>query len=231
MRKVVVFDLDDTLFKEIEYLKTAYSNIAHELWDDEWHVHYIQMLADYYAGVNVFEKICRQRLDVEMRGLLNMYRYGVHQLTLENDVSYTLSQLRNEGVILGIVSDGIEVTQLNKIKALGLTRWIDEDYIVINSDPQHYKPDSFGYKCLKDVVATKTGGIELEYTYVGDNPTKDFICPNALGWNTVCLKDDGRNIHEQNFESTNCNALPNNIINSLRELCGDAIQNHDSPRI
>lgn len=40
---------------------------------------------------------------------------------------------------------------------------------------------------------------ELAFYYVGDNTEKDFLAPNDLGWTTVCLLDDGRNIHKQDF--------------------------------
>lgn len=57
-----------------------------------------------------------------------------------------------------------------------------------------------------------------DFTYVGDNPRKDLIAPNALGWLNVCLKDDGRNIHKQDFTSITAQALPKKTIESLKEL-------------
>ena len=56
------------------------------------------------------------------------------------------------------------------------------------------------------------------FIYVGDNVKKDFITPNALGWKTICLKDDGRNIHKQDFTSTPAHALTKEKIKSLKEL-------------
>ena len=35
------------------------------------------------------------------------------------------------------------------------------------------------------------------YVYIGDNPRKDFIAPNRLGWLTLGLVDCGANIHPQ----------------------------------
>lgn len=218
MRQVIVFDLDDTLHKEIEYLKAAYRLIAKELWGDKWYEQYTQMLSDYHAGVNVFEKICEQRTDVELAGLLNMYRFGVHELTLEGEVADVLSTLKAGGSILGIVSDGRHVTQMNKVEALGLTHWIDTNCIVINSDSTLFKPNPYGYEKLITAIKAKYGVEQFEYTYVGDNLKKDFIVPNALGWNTICLKDDGRNIHKQDFEATSVDALPKKVITSLKEL-------------
>ena len=218
MKRVIVFDLDDTLHKEIEYLKAAYRLIAKELWGDGWYEHYAQMLTDYHAGVNVFEKVCEQRTDVELGGLLNMYRFGVHELTLDEEVRKVLNQLKDDGVILGIVSDGREVTQMNKVEALGLTEWIDEDCIIINSSKEEFKPCSIGYERVVEAIRKKVGDEELAFTYVGDNLKKDFICPNALGWMTVCLRNDGRNIHPQDFASVAEEALPKWVIESLSEL-------------
>jgi putative hydrolase of the HAD superfamily len=32
------------------------------------------------------------------------------------------------------------------------------------------------------------------FLYVGDNPDKDFLAPNRLGWTTVMVRDE-RNLH------------------------------------
>ena len=54
-----------------------------------------------------------------------------------------------------------------------------------------------------------------DFTYVGDNLKKDFIAPNALGWQTVCLKDDGRNIHRQEVEDLEEEMRPKRWIEGL----------------
>lgn len=51
----------------------------------------------------------------------------------------------------------------------------------------------------------------------GDNLRKDFITPNKLGWKTICLLDDGRNIHRQDFSCPE-EYLPNVKIHTLKEL-------------
>lgn len=55
-----------------------------------------------------------------------------------------------------------------------------------------------------------------DFTYVGDIPQKDFLAPNSLGWNTICLLD-GQNIHKQDF-SLPKEYLPKVRINSLYEI-------------
>ena len=62
-----------------------------------------------------------------------------------------------------------------------------------------------------------------EYWYVGDNVQKDFIAPNQLKWKTICLNDDGLNIHAQNVV-VNDAYLPQIRIDSLSELLVFATQ-------
>ena len=39
--------------------------------------------------------------------------------------------------------------------------------------------------------------MNANFYYIGDNVVKDFIAPNQLGWTTICLLDNGQNIHKQ----------------------------------
>lgn len=57
-----------------------------------------------------------------------------------------------------------------------------------------------------------------DFTYVGDNVKKDFIAPNVLGWTTICLKDDGRNIHKQDVSTVADNAMPEIFISNMMEI-------------
>ena len=59
---------------------------------------------------------------------------------------------------------------------------------------------------------------DADFYYVGDNPKKDFIAPNVLGWETICLLDSGCNIRPQEFLSVSTAALPRCKIKSLIEL-------------
>ncbi len=226
--KVLCFDLDDTLYKEIDYLKSAYRQIAAYAVQmcastiDESHSldkAYSKMMEAYQNGQNAFETLNSYLgLEIPLRDLLLMYREHIPQISLEDDVRYTLDYLKEEGVLMGILSDGREQTQWNKVRALGLTEWVDESCIIINSVPEYFKPSPSGYKRLETAIRNLTTEKELSFIYLADNLNKDFIYPKQHGWHTICLKDDGRNIHKQNFKSTPIGALPDCVINSIREL-------------
>lgn len=56
------------------------------------------------------------------------------------------------------------------------------------------------------------------YVYVGDNPEKDFVRGNELGWITVCLKASEDNIFPQNFVEISSEYNPRLIIHNLYEM-------------
>jgi putative hydrolase of the HAD superfamily len=55
------------------------------------------------------------------------------------------------------------------------------------------------------------------YIYIADNPNKDFVTPNKLGWSSICVLDRGQNIHVQNFDLPK-DFLPQFFINSFQEI-------------
>ena len=227
--KVVCFDLDDTLCKEVDFLMSAYKEIASHavqvsvdrgcpLHDVEQKAYEV-MLEAYYHGHNAFEALNTYLgTDMPLDEMLKIYREHIPSISLSDDVIHTLDRMKAEGVLMGIVSDGRELTQWNKIRALGLTEWIPESNIIINSSVDNFKPAPYGYEHFIKVVRALAQDSDLEFTYVGDNLKKDFIYPKKHGWKTICLKNDGRNIHSQNFDDTPVDALPDRVVESILEI-------------
>ena len=58
----------------------------------------------------------------------------------------------------------------------------------------------------------------LNYIYVGDNVSKDFITPNKMDWITIGIKDNGLNIHQQSISDLSEDYLPNFWIESIADL-------------
>ena len=202
--KVVVFDLDDTLYKEMDFLKSGYRKVA-EMVEKRYGLEFLgvydQLLTWYYRGENAFACLNdKYGLNNPIEDYLNIYRYHHPSLELAPDVIKTLTALKDYGVLMGVISDGREETQNNKIEALGLSDWINSELVFINEEKKYFKPSRWSFdrmmlKCFEKYVDTDT-----IFYYVGDNPEKDFLAPNEMGWETICLKDDGKNIHKQRFE-------------------------------
>ena len=207
--RVWCFDLDDTLYKEIDFLKSAYREIASSVGRPGLAD---QMVAWYGEGKNVFESL-NQFLgkDTPLSDYLAIYRNHQPSITLYNGVEETLNELKDRDVILGLITDGRSVSQRNKIEALGLSRWFEDQNIIISEEFGSEKTDKRNFSYFMDKYP------ERSYYYVGDNTQKDFLAPNGLGWNTVCLLDDGQNIHKQNF-NVEGGKLPKKCVNDIRQL-------------
>lgn len=198
-KDIVVFDLDDTLYKEIDYLKSAYNEIANSVGLDVAD----EMFCWYLAGKNAFQSLIdKYHVSLTLPELLDIYRFHEPKIKLLPDAEEFLSALRESNVHIGIISDGRSRTQRNKLRALGID-WIDD--VVISEEFGSEKPSEGNYRHFMDKYPN------MRYYYFADNIKKDFITPNRLGWRTVCLKDDGRNIHKQDF-SLSQEFLPTKVI-------------------
>jgi putative hydrolase of the HAD superfamily len=211
-RKVFVFDLDDTLYKEVDYLKSAFREIASFL-EFNYGLSEVYNKLFYYwqNGENAFENVIKEgHLPLHVEDLLKMYRAHRPQITLGKDTRQVLDQLHQE-CVLGIITDGRSLTQRNKMDALGLDAYIEHQNLFISEETGYVKPSPEPFRSLMKRYP------DSDYYYIGDNPAKDFMAPNQLGWTTVCLLDDGRNIHPQVWP-TKDDYLPQKKVSSILEL-------------
>lgn len=222
--RVICFDLDDTLYKEIDYLSSAYREIAKyaveqcmnhaESTETLIFDTYKSILRAYHEGLNAFEALNKVLgIDTPIKDYLSIYRHHKPDISLAKDVVLTLDSLCEKGACIGLITDGRSVQQRNKIAALGLSKWIKDEDIIISEEFGSEKPNLENYAYFMNRYPESH-----DFTYVGDNLKKDFSAPNSLGWKTVCLKDDGRNIHQQEIETTPFEALPKVFITNLKEL-------------
>lgn len=205
---VICFDLDDTLYKEIDFVKSAYGEIAEIV----GHPKAVQQMLDWYhEGKNVFaELISAYALDISIGECLRLYRNHYPKITLDPGVKEFLEELKEYGAKLGLITDGRSISQRNKIKALGLEGMFHK--VILSEEFGSEKPDLRNYRAIMDAFPEREF-----FIYVGDNPAKDFISPNQLGWDTYCLKQDKRNIHGQTFSGAKEN-MPHHVISNIQEL-------------
>ena len=197
--RVVVFDLDDTLYKEQDYLHSAYRDIAARI-ESRYGLEGVfgQMLRWWHEGENVFQHLIdAYGLDMTVDDLLTVYRSHVPAIRLDEETKHLLDYLHQIAVI-GLITDGRSLTQRHKIEALGLSAYMDEEDILISEETGFEKPSEVPYRHFMARYPACT-----YYYYIGDNPAKDFVAPERLGWTSICLLDDGRNIHPQELAGVN----------------------------
>jgi putative hydrolase of the HAD superfamily len=210
----IIFDLDDTLYYEIDYLKSAYKEISAKIAigvNESSQLIYNEMLDYFFSKKNVFEEILiKYNSSLSISELLYIYRNHKPKINLSEDKTDVLNFFKKENFNLGLLTDGRGVQQRNKINALNLTYWFSE--IIISEEFGSEKPNINNYKYFEDIFG------EGKYYYIGDNISKDFISPNTLNWTTICLKDRGLNIHSQDIPSISKQYLAHHNISTFSEL-------------
>ncbi len=187
--KAVLFDLDDTLYSEMEFVQSGFKRVANYLGSryrlDE-NVLFARMVEILYKDGrgSVFDTLLRDFGMYEMeRVMLLLYVYRSHRpaIQLYEDALPTLESLRGMGIQLGIITDGMASVQRRKVESLGLEGLVD---VIVYTDEvgrDYWKPSVIPYLIAGDLLNVPLS----ESIYVGNDPTKDFLGANTLGMLTV----------------------------------------------
>lgn len=206
-----IFDLDDTLFPEYDFLQSGYRHIASLLRPVTGTDIYEEMLRRYHNRENVFRWIVNAyrptEPEVTMEWLLKTYREHNPGIALDDATARFLQQLKNRSIPAGLITDGRSVTQRNKLKALGLDRYFSD--VIISGEFGSEKPDERNYLFFQNRYPGK------DFYFFGDNTDKDFVVPARLGWHTVCMLDNGRHVHPQSFDKA---PVPDFMISSFDDI-------------
>lgn len=216
----VVFDMDDTLYKEYHYRHSGFACVA-----DHYAAACGMTPADLLAELDnspsvafefIEEKAAAKGVKVTIAEILTVYRSHRPDISLDANAVFALTRLSRSGHLLGVITDGRALGQINKIAALDLERYIAPEMIMptvlYDTDKHHPEPFVRLERLMRQLGATSMA-------YVGDNPSKDFMFPNMMGWRTVMLADfDNVNIHRQDLAEWPPQYRPQTIITSLRQL-------------
>lgn len=98
-----------------------------------------------------------------------------------------LERLKDGGFKVGILSNGFQDVQFNKIESSGIGAFID--YVVLSEDIGISKPD----KRIFDYAATKAGVSPYKCIMIGDNGETDIAGALNAGWaEAVWFNPDGK---------------------------------------
>lgn len=177
--KGVIFDLDDTLYNERDYILSGFKVVSEYLGGG-----YEDKLWEYYmAGKPAIDILLIQLgRESEKRMMLDIYRFHKPDLILNNSVKLLLKRLRREGKKIGIITDGRPEGQKNKITALGLKEFVDDIIITDELGGKDFrKPCDIAFR----IMQTRWQLPAEKIVYVGDNIEKDFQAPRQLGMKCI----------------------------------------------
>ncbi len=216
--EAVVFDLDDTLYPEIEFVRSGFRAVAASFENE------MGPAADGYARLSdafergdrrrVFDTVLRERTgaadnSLEQR-MVAAYRSHQPSIALHADAQRLLSRLTGR-YRLGLISDGFAETQRNKIASLGIAGMLDTILLTDEFGREFWKPHPRAFQEL----AGRWRLANESLLYIADNPAKDFVAPRALKWTSVRIRRaDG--LYRDNVQPAGGD--PDAVIDSLDEL-------------
>lgn len=123
MIKAVIFDLDDTLYQEIDYIKSGFLCVSKVLADkfklkeDEIYNLILHLFKE--NPINVFNRLLDD-LNIKYNNdyisqLVLTYRRHIPKIAFCDDVLPVLEWLVEKHIILAVVSDGYLITQEKKL--------------------------------------------------------------------------------------------------------------------
>ncbi len=192
MITTVIFDLDDTLYDEIDFCRSGFRAVAQ----------HIATLSDAHSADEVFAAMWQSFITGDRNSTFNValaalgisydegmigkiveiYRTHTPTLTLPPESRATLENLE-EKYTLGLLTDGFLPTQKLKVQALGIERYFKAILYTEELGRQFWKPSPRGFEVLMERLEARAD----QTVYVADNETKDFIAPNRLGLLTIQL--------------------------------------------
>ena len=183
---VLVFDLDDTLFEELSFVRSGFRAVANyieKLYGLDADALYKEFLSELSNGRGkIFDHVlyryeifsCRLR-----DKLITEYRLHNPHIKLYDDADHALERFSSFPVY--IVTDGNKLVQASKIKTLGLHQRVKKVYIAHLYGLDKAKPSPWCFFQIAGKEMEKPENI----VYIGDNPLKDFVGIKPFGFRTI----------------------------------------------
>lgn len=187
---VLVFDLDDTLYDELTYVKSGFQEVSkylsqlHGFYEDEIFQKMWSILEEQGRG-KVFDQllhllgIYRKSL---VRKCLTIYRLHKPSITLDVEAEECLQRFAHYPKY--IVTDGNKIVQHSKLAALGLYERMKHCYVTHRYGKAHAKPSPYCF--IK--IAQREQVHPSHVIYIADNPRKDFVGIKPLGFKTIRVR-------------------------------------------
>lgn len=219
MVKAVIFDLDDTLISEYDYIMSGFNYVA-EMLAKKYHssASYIyEILIRLFKdnSKNVFNRLL-DKLNIaysnkDILSLVKEYRGHIPNISFYDDVMPLIDYLKVKNIKIGIITDGYIESQKRKLEKVNAYNLFD--YIIITDElgKEFWKPHPKPFEMMKGFF-----GVEFdEMMYIGDNPEKDFYIGSIYPVTTVRIMREksvyAKSRYKENIKETF-------MVVSLKEL-------------
>lgn len=185
---IVVFDLDDTLYEEMSFVRSGFQAVADYL-EQAFSISPTESLTfmlDSLKGGRgrIFDDLLLH-FDLyskqKVKKCLSIYRSHKPKIHLYLEAEECLKKFAH--LPLYIVTDGNKLVQQNKLGALGIKDKVKFSFVTHCYGIKNAKPSPYCF--LK--IAEKEEISPKDIVYIADNPHKDFVGIKPLGFKTIRL--------------------------------------------
>lgn len=223
---ILVFDMDDTLYDEMTFVKSGFMAVA-------------QYMHDYFeASIEDCFQLMLEELEKNGRGQIfnvvlehygkvtkknikkcvSTYRLHTPDIQLNEDTLRCFE--RFSGTPIYIVTDGHKLVQEKKVRALGLHKKVKKVFITYRYGHKHSKPSPYCFNKIVTLEKTEPQNV----VYVGDNPKKDFVGIKPLGFKTIRIRTGGfkklkvPDSHDAHLSINSLDELTPELLKKLKEV-------------
>jgi carbamoyl-phosphate synthase large subunit len=222
---VIVFDMDDTLYPEADFVRSGHRAVAERVWQDLRVDIEPELRRRFAAGQRGdLMSAALTALDVKVHQdyvdhvLVQTYREHAPAIRPHVETLPVLTELRARGHRLALLSDGLAEVQRRKLAALGVAGLFDEIVITDELGREAWKPSTVGFLRILSALGV-AGGAAM---YVSDNPHKDFAGPHQLGMRTMRIVRPGTEHGEALAPAPE--HQPQRVIHALQELLATPVR-------
>ena len=184
---VLVFDLDDTLYDEVDFVYSGFKEVS------------MYISTDYELNFNDIFEVMVNEFNLNGRGkvfdialksqgiysknlvrkCLSVYRLHRPNILLSNQTIRCLKLFSK--LSLYLVTDGNKIVQNNKVEALDIHKYFKKIFITHRYGIKNAKPSVYCFNKICEFEGVESSSV----FYIGDNPNKDFINLKKSGFQTI----------------------------------------------
>lgn len=234
MVKIFIFDVDDTLYDQLEPFRLAFQK-HFSRFEDDVKIEELYKLSRKYSDAafettgyemtnmrkmhiyrisKAFEELGIRITDEEALQFQLAYETFQNEIKLIEEIPQIFELLLQRGAKLGVITNGANDNQLRKINQLGLKEWISPENMLVSEGAGVSKPS----KEIFEAMERRMGFSKNDVYYIGDNFDNDVIGATAAGWKTIWVNFRNHTARDSEIVATYVVEQPKDLLKLLDQL-------------
>lgn len=223
-----IFDVDDTLYDQLEPFRRAFQK-HFSRFEDEVKIEELYKLSRKYSdeafettGYEItnmrkmhiyriskaFEELGIRISEEEALQFQMDYETFQNEIKLIEEIPQIFELLLQRGAKIGIITNGANDNQLRKINQLGLGKWIAPENMLVSEGAGVSKPS----KEIFEAMESRMGFAKNDVYYIGDNFDNDVIGATAAGWKTIWVNFRNHTARDPEIAATYVVETPEELL-------------------